>query len=123
MDVRHDVLAEPRVRDDVRNLVFHLVADGAPTTQQRRYLGILIFLLYVDIPEYNPPSFLAFPAPMYLHLVDVDVGSTVRSILRRALEVTMGTNVARPVIAAERGDLGRQVDKVFIALDIIPEAP
>ena len=121
MDVRHNVLTEPRIRDDVRNRVFHLVADGAPTTQQRRYLGVLILLLYVDIPEYNPPSFLAFPAPTYLHLVDV--GSTVRSILRRALTVTMGTNIARPAITTERGDLGRKVDKVFLASDIIPEAP
>ena len=101
MDVRHDVLTEPCVRDGVRNRVFHLIAGGPATTQQRRYFGVLILLLYVDVPKYNPPSFLVFPAPTYLNFVDV--GTTVRSILRRALAAAVGAGVARPAILAERG--------------------
>ena len=118
-DVRHDVLREPRVRDHGQNPILQLVPDGPATTQQRRYFGVLERLLYVDVSKYNPPPLLAFPAATYLNLDGV--GTTVRSILRRALAAAVGADVGRPAMLVKRGSLGRQINKFLLAPDVLPE--
>ena len=113
------MLKEPPVRDQGQNPILQFVPDGPATTQQRRYFGVLKRLLYVDVAKNNPAPFLALPTATYLNLNCV--GTTVRTILCRALAAAVCADVGRIAMRVEWGGLGRQINKFRLVSDLIPE--